>query len=1646
MLEALEFENVGPAPELGLEFKPRMNFLVGDNGLGKSFLLDVAWWALTRTWARTRVVPHRPPATSTISFRYSTGASCYEAASSFDREHDRWMLDDDRPGIPGLVLYAQVDGGFSVWDPVRNSWRDLPELPAAFRFSAREVWEGNDWCEGLIRDWGSWQREAGKSFAALCRVLEALSPSPEEQLTPGELRRIAIGNPKSYPTLKMPYGQDVAVIHASAGMRRIIALAYLLVWTWQEHLAASELRGSAPAREIVFLIDEVESHLHPQWQRRIVPAMLEVMEVLTGTHETAVQLIVATHSPLVLASTESYFMPENDAIWALDLVQGEVRLEATPWRRRGDANTWLSSPIFDLGEPRSIESERALEAARQLIRRARIERPPSPVDEMVAEHEEWEAKQERERAETHEQNLAVLNEHIEAIRSGKHQNLLYWLVRYSHENPSSYTSSLEKARTDFGDEITDAAAAGLVASWRGYSPEYAFEQEQRNTTPYYVLTGLTGLALEFGEGVENAQLSNADVKVATRLATRELNGFPPWFAELASGWPKIVTQTLLPALEADLVLEDPEARPEILSRAWAIPEVLRAPLAFAVLNGLETRPPTHLQVLEDALRICRWLEGAARERLPRLTAKRLTQSAPDEAAVIWWCSWVTINPGDAVGYLEEQTATLESSELDRFVEGISAKLGERRFDDIDAGRLTNDTDALERLIPIVYASVRPSDDVDRLDGRVHVVTPRDHAERFRGSLVRMLTSLGTAAAVEALDRLAEHPNLKDLRSWLLQEAEAAARLHSARPMDTAEAIRWSRSIRAGAHDEALALPRPQRASSAQKEDERVQRSLARVERRFGQHSAEPDTWWRRTLQRRSWAEVLEYNPVLLWGADEQLGLQRRAADRRNSGEAAFFMKVSELSRYGTDGLVADDQARLDDWRHDTGHALFLLEGPIDNDDGQDSLIRALTNLREYAGTAQTRMRLVVSSPGTRTRKSDLRDIINRFFQKTATQSRGSEDHLDSGDGPLTLEPMRVTETEAPKGSIEEYDWLPFSEAELPQCLELYGVEDVAKFVAELELIGAVELIRSSHDVGVCVRAWQSSTERLALGALTEQVLSARLERGRRRSRHTLPWEVMSAALARLASISAVSSRPSLSIAGETDDALPLKAIFYEWSDDQLVDFCSREVFQRTGDTLAVYSVRAREYLAAKWLRAALDDSQAKSSIISLLFGKVTTHSTLAGHLASVATWLAHWDEDIFEYMLEASPETLMTHGDPGSLPIASRERVLDARVSKLQRRPQGFEPVSRTGLHRFAPGLDDAARKQFTRDDLTPSAVDFLLELVAQGPLRSCADEAVRWATDPSAHEHIRCAAIRAVSETLDDPQKQAFIHKRLSALESWGQDEAGCLAYEFFPAVMSVQNVAELLRRVEPGSPASITSIKSFVWHGLPARCPSEDRLTMLTELARLVEEVERDRGWLVDGLHELCRLVVDSLDVAEEPVSAFYEALEVIRRTDDTQQMSRRERGNLKQAIAEKPRVRRWLFWRAVADFDDKQGHFPESHFQLWFSNQLSTIDLADAGWLAHDARTHDAPEARELAFRELLFLSEGPGREDEGLAKLVEKLLKSDRALEAIARRRAEKRPVTLDEVKTVDAQLRAALGDTDPFLTRWRTFVENFEERA
>ncbi|AKJ04431.1 putative AbiEii toxin of type IV toxin-antitoxin system [Archangium gephyra] len=388
MLEGLKLEGVGPSPRMSFSFAPRLNLLTGDNGLGKTFVLDLAWWALTA---------HEREPLPALPRKDWPGRARVEASIVRNDGKRHTVVQTIPPHLvdssgfainPGLTLYARVDGSFSVWDPIRNDLRwqhgmhtPLPE----YEFSREELWDGlarngRAVCNGLIRDWVSWQLKRSEPFERLRRVLRVLSAHEQEPLTPGEPTRIGIDDVRDIPTLEMPYG-TIPLTHASAAVRRIVGLAYLLVWAWEEHQRAAELLREETSKSLVLLVDEVEAHLHPRWQRLILPSLMSVASELRP--DVKVQILAVTHAPMLLASVEPHFDPEQDALFMFDLVGGDVKVTRADWRPRGDANAWLTSEVFDLKEPRSVEAEEAITRAK-----AALKDPQLPIEKVREIHNE----------------------------------------------------------------------------------------------------------------------------------------------------------------------------------------------------------------------------------------------------------------------------------------------------------------------------------------------------------------------------------------------------------------------------------------------------------------------------------------------------------------------------------------------------------------------------------------------------------------------------------------------------------------------------------------------------------------------------------------------------------------------------------------------------------------------------------------------------------------------------------------------------------------------------------------------------------------------------------------------------------------------------------------------------------------------------------------------------------------------------------------------------------------------------------------------------------------------------------------------------------------------------------------------------------
>lgn len=227
-----------------------------------------------------------------------------------------------------------MDGSLAVSDETRGKLQ-VGTATHLSSFTARELWDGKPGeIEGLVRDWVTWQLSTDRSaFDMLSRLLQHLSPEDLGSLVPRDPVRIP-GDPRLIPTLGHAYG-DVPVVFASASVQRILLLAYLIIWSWREHALASEQAGVSPRRKMVIVVDELEAHLHPKWQRLVLPALMSIGKVLSK--EIEIQIIAATHSPMILASVEHEFFD---------------------YYKYGDVSAWLTSPVFGLNRSNATKRRR----------------------------------------------------------------------------------------------------------------------------------------------------------------------------------------------------------------------------------------------------------------------------------------------------------------------------------------------------------------------------------------------------------------------------------------------------------------------------------------------------------------------------------------------------------------------------------------------------------------------------------------------------------------------------------------------------------------------------------------------------------------------------------------------------------------------------------------------------------------------------------------------------------------------------------------------------------------------------------------------------------------------------------------------------------------------------------------------------------------------------------------------------------------------------------------------------------------------------------------------------------------------------------------------------------------------------------------
>lgn len=107
-------------------------------------------------------------------------------------------------------------------------------------------------------------------------------------------------------------------------------------------------------RNFILFLDEIEIHLHPAWQRRILPVIQKLFK--------NAQIFIATHSPFVVASVSDAW------VYRFRVVDGQSILDSVEPSMAGSSYMTVLDEVFGIEEEFDVETERAFQTFESLKR------------------------------------------------------------------------------------------------------------------------------------------------------------------------------------------------------------------------------------------------------------------------------------------------------------------------------------------------------------------------------------------------------------------------------------------------------------------------------------------------------------------------------------------------------------------------------------------------------------------------------------------------------------------------------------------------------------------------------------------------------------------------------------------------------------------------------------------------------------------------------------------------------------------------------------------------------------------------------------------------------------------------------------------------------------------------------------------------------------------------------------------------------------------------------------------------------------------------------------------------------------------------------------------------------------------------------
>jgi energy-coupling factor transporter ATP-binding protein EcfA2 len=313
-VKQIAITNIGGIGDLLIRFDDQMNVICGPNGIGKTTILESvaqAFAGMQTTMLKRRVTSEQGKVVADLANAAGNKQVIFDVKSFIPDQYDYFGLDQD---LNRQLLSLKVARTFSysaLPSVTRDATRDVNTLSQDNRNGVK-LNEVKNWFVNryLYAPHGTaltatqlHNLEVAKRFFTL------LNPSFQFSRVDAGSNEIMVDTPSG----------EIYFEYLSAGFKSCLSI---LLGITKE----LEYRFKDPTIKVdeftgVILIDELELHLHPEWQAKIAGILMQAFP--------ASQFIATTHSPHVIQAAE----PQQ--VVALEFIEGKVVKRELPQNKYG---------------------------------------------------------------------------------------------------------------------------------------------------------------------------------------------------------------------------------------------------------------------------------------------------------------------------------------------------------------------------------------------------------------------------------------------------------------------------------------------------------------------------------------------------------------------------------------------------------------------------------------------------------------------------------------------------------------------------------------------------------------------------------------------------------------------------------------------------------------------------------------------------------------------------------------------------------------------------------------------------------------------------------------------------------------------------------------------------------------------------------------------------------------------------------------------------------------------------------------------------------------------------------------------------------------------------------------------------------------